>query len=355
MFAYALYKLGAFLALWLPLPIARRGAAAVGRLTSIFQRRNRKALYRNLETAFGDSMTPRELGRLRSEIYGNFATFVLEFLLLPKVDRSTVRDLLTPQSLETYERVKRLAAERGPVVFLSAHLGNWELGAAAGSLLGLPLTVLVDAHPSPLVTRFFNERRENKGLRVVSVTEFQKCFRAMHRKEFVAIAGDRPVTGQGIRMPYFGRPALVPDGHAVLARKFGGVILPGVLVKRDDGRYEYKIEPPIVPQVTDDFDADVRDCVEKCLRVFERFIRANPEQWYVFHPIWDDTTADRLRLRGERIKARQSKIDARIERIEARRNRMQEHRKRLEADRKRLERTEKDLRAEDEAGGRDRE
>jgi len=344
MFAYTLYKFGAFLSLRFPLPIARRGAAAVGSLTSVFQRRTRRALYRNLQVAFGDEMTPRELNRLRTKIYSNFAMFVLEFLRLPKLDRANIAEILTPESFATYERAKELAKERGPVIFLTPHLGNWELGAAAGSILDLPMTLLVDAHPSPRVTRFFNERRTSKGLRIVSVNEFQKCFRAMHRKQVVAIAGDRPATGQGIRLPYFGKPALVPDGYALLARRFGGVILPGVFVMRKDGMHEYLVEDVIEPRITDDLDGDVRDCVEKCLRVFEKFVRQFPEQWFVFRPIWDDTRTDRLSLRQERIRARQQRIDARIERIDARRGRMEEHRRRLEADRKRLEETEKDLR-----------
>jgi len=344
MFAYAIYKLGAFLAMRLELPTARRHAAAVGRFIAIFQRRNRATLYRNLKVAFGHRMSERELRRLRSRIYGNFGAFVLEFLWLPKFTRANVAEMITPKSVETYGRIKRIAEERGPVIFLTAHLGNWEMAAVTGSLMGLPLTVLVDAHPSPLVTRFFNERRVHKGLRLVSVTEFQKCFRALHQKRLLAIAGDRAVTGQGIRMEYFGKRALVPDGHAVLARRFHVPILPGFFVRQADGRYECVIDEMIEPRITDDFDADVRDCVGQCLRVFERHIRKHPDQWYVFRPIWENVREDRLRLREERIDARKERIDARLKKMDARRRRMEEHRRRLQADRKRLTETQSRLR-----------
>ncbi|MBD3349800.1 MAG: hypothetical protein GF400_11495 [Candidatus Eisenbacteria bacterium] len=344
MFAYAIYRLGAFLALRLNLPTARRYAAAVGRFIGVFQRRNRRTLYRNLKIAFGDRMSPRELRRLRTRIYGNFGAFVLEFLWLPHLDRGNVESLVTPESVETYGRIRELAGERGPVIFLTAHLGNWEMAAVIGSLMGIPLTVLVDAHPSPLVTSFFNERRKEKGLRLVSVSEFQKCMRALRQKRLLAIAGDRAVTGQGIRMEYFGKPALVPDGHAVLARKFGVPILPGFLVMNEDGKYEIVTDEIVEPRVTDDFDADVRDCVARCLRVFEKHIRRYPEQWYVFRPIWENTREDRLRLREERIRARKDRIDARIKKMDARRERMEEHRRRLQADRERLEETESRLR-----------
>jgi Kdo2-lipid IVA lauroyltransferase/acyltransferase len=344
MFAYAIYKVGAFLAMRLDLPTARRYAAAVGRFIGIFQRRNRRALYRNLKTAFGDQLSEREIRALRTRIYGNFGAFVLEFLWLPNVTAENVTDLITPLAVESYRRIRRLAEERGPVIFLTAHLGNWELAAVTGSLMDLPLTVLVDAHPSPLVTRFFDERREHKGLRLVSVSEFQKCFRALHQKRLLAIAGDRAVTGQGIRMEYFGRPALVPDGHAVLARRFHVPILPGFFVRSPDGRYDCVIDEIIEPRETDDFDADVRDCVERCLRVFERHVKEHPEQWYVFRPIWENLREDRLRLREQRIEARRVRIDARLKKMDVRRERMEEHRRRLVADREKLRETRSRLR-----------
>jgi len=60
MFAFAVYKFGAFLAQSLSLPTARNLAHVVGRLMCYFQRRNRRYLLRNLEVAFGDERSPRE-------------------------------------------------------------------------------------------------------------------------------------------------------------------------------------------------------------------------------------------------------------------------------------------------------
>jgi KDO2-lipid IV(A) lauroyltransferase len=304
MYAYVIYKLGAFLAQRLSLPTARRLAAVVGRLMCLVQRRNRRHLYRNLEVAFGDELGPGELRRLRREIFSNFAAFVADYLWLPKLNRENIEDFLTPESLGSYAELRRLSEEHGPVIYLTAHLGNWEMGGVAASLLGMPLTVLVDAHPSPLVTRFFDARRAEKGMTVVPVTAFQKVFRAIRRRRLVAIVGDRPVTGQGMLADFFGKQALVPDGHALLARRFGASIVPGFLVMKEDGRYDLLVDDVIEPRVTDNEEADVRDCVERCLRVFERYIRLYPAQWYVFRPVWGRRQVDRLEVRQRRLRTR---------------------------------------------------
>ena len=324
MFAFAVYKFGAFLAQRLSLPTARRVAAVVGRLMCLLQRRNRRHLLRNLETAFGDVRSPRELRRLRSDIFANFATFVADFLWFPKINRGNLAEIVTPEGIESFERLKTVVKDRGPVIYLSAHLGNWEMAGATAALVGLPFAVLVDVHPSPLVTRFFDARREGKGLSVVPVSAFRRCFRLLHERKLLGIAGDRAVTGQGILMPFFGTPAIVPDGYAVLARRFGAVIVPGFVVKRKDGMYDALTSDIIEPRITDDVEGDIRDCVERCLRLFERYIAAYPDQWYVFRPIWGIEGAakkDRLRAREERLRTRQERLEARKERRETREER----------------------------------
>jgi len=75
-----------------------------------------------------------------------------------------------------------------------------------------------------------------------------------------------------------------------------------------DGKYEYLLDEPIRPRVTDDEAADVRECAQRCLAVSERYVKQYPEQWYVFRPVWDaydngPTLEDRQELRKRRAQA----------------------------------------------------
>ena len=296
MFAVAVYNLGALLAQSLSLPTAHKLSHVVGRLMCFLQRRNRRILLRNLEVAFGHERSTADLKRLRREIFKGFTVSVTDFLRMPLVNRDNLGDYITAEGLENIRRLQVLASDGIPTILTTAHLGNWELMAAATGLLAGPLSLLVDVHSNPYVTRFFDDRRANKGIDVVPVSAFHKSFRALKRGHLVAIVGDRPVTGQGIMATYFGRQALMPDGYAVLARRLGARIVPLFLTKRPDGKHDVVVEKPIRPRLTDDVEADVRDAVQRCLAVFEPYVRRHPEQWYVFHPIWDaDNDAGRDR------------------------------------------------------------
>jgi lauroyl/myristoyl acyltransferase len=80
---------------------------------------------------------------------------------------------------------------------------------------------------------------------------------------------------------------------------------------QDDGRYDLLVDEPIVPRITDDEEADIRDCVDRCLRVFERYISEYRDQWYVFRPIWRETNSARA-TRTDRLRERQIRVRDRL-------------------------------------------
>jgi KDO2-lipid IV(A) lauroyltransferase len=125
-------------------------------------------------------------------------------------------------------------------------------------------------------------------------------FRALKQQSIVAIVVDRAVTGQGIATSYFGQDFLAPDGHAVLARRFGAKIVPTYCMMQQDGRYRFFTDEPYQMPITDDAEADIRECVAHCLAIFEKRIVEYPKQWYAFRPTWEVDRTDRMQMRRNR-------------------------------------------------------
>ncbi len=111
--------------------------------------------------------------------------------------------------------------------------------------------------------------------------------RALRANEAVALAADRDVTGGGEWLPFFGALARIPVGHVKLALRTGAPILPCFVVRESDRHSRVYIEEPLFLTPGEDLQRDVREGAQRIVALMERYIRAYPDQWLAFQPIWD--------------------------------------------------------------------
>jgi KDO2-lipid IV(A) lauroyltransferase len=131
--------------------------------------------------------------------------------------------------------------------------------------------------------------RQKLGLELIELGGAKRRLReALEHGETVGLLGDRDITGGGIETDFFGAPAPLAAGPALLALETG--VTPHVFgVWRDaEGIYHGRAEA--VPFRAEGSRRErVTAWLGDAARVFERHIAAAPEQWLaVFHPIWPD-------------------------------------------------------------------
>jgi len=80
-------------------------------------------------------------------------------------------------------------------------------------------------------------------------------------------------------VPFFGVPARLPAAPIALARRTGAALVPGFVVRTAPGRYRVQVEPAV----------STTNALETLAAVLERYVRAHPEQWFVFEPVWDES------------------------------------------------------------------
>ena len=114
--------------------------------------------------------------------------------------------------------------------------------------------------------------------------------RALRSNGFVAMQGDRDVSGTGRDMPFFGKTASFPVGPFRLAQVSGAPIFPVFVLQEDDGRYRTIVEEAIrVPNARgEEGEAAVTAALARFVASMERTIRAYPAQWYLFTRFWND-------------------------------------------------------------------
>ena len=267
--------------------VSRLGRRAARLLLRVLGRR-RRILLENLARAFPE-MSGAELRRIARESVENLGAASFEFL---DVSRWSLADL---RARVTYEGVANLEAARARgkgVILLSAHFGNWELGAMAAGQVGEPIASVVRPIDNPRIEAAIVRRRTRFGNGVIAKREaLREMLRAMRQNETVAILIDQNVLPQeAVFVPFFGRPAATTPSVALLQRKPGAAVVPVFTWPSGAGRYRLVFEKPILAE---EFAAaeggraeQVRLLTARYAEVTEEAIRKQPGAWLWLHNRW---------------------------------------------------------------------
>ncbi|MGB2601087.1 MAG: lysophospholipid acyltransferase family protein [Candidatus Omnitrophota bacterium] len=288
---YSLYILGFSLANLLPLGVGYAVAVFIARGYWFFARRDQAELKENLRVVLGDDVSEKVLDKHVRAIFKNFAKYLVDFFKFTQFTEEYVAEHF---KIEGRENLDRALDEGKGAVLTSLHLGNWELGGAVVGGLKYPISAIVLEHKNKRINDFFTRQRSINEMKSIPIgLSIKECFKALKRNEFLAIAGDKDYTSNGIYVDFFNRKALIPKGPAAFSLKTGAPIIITMLVREKDDSFKLIMEEPIRYKSTGDYEKDIIILMELYLKRCEKYIRKYPDQWYVFRRIWEPQTITR--------------------------------------------------------------
>jgi Kdo2-lipid IVA lauroyltransferase/acyltransferase len=183
-----------------------------------------------------------------------------------------------------------LLAKGGPVIFVSGHIGNWEVLGRAAAAYGLPFAGMYRAAANPLIDSLITDlRRKAVGTAVPLFPKGAAGARAAlaHLREggHLALLMDQKMN-DGIEATFFGAPAMTASAAAAMALRFQCPVVPGYVQRTGPARFQAVCEPPLVLPDSGDRRADVLTLTQAINDCLERWIRAYPESWLWMHRRW---------------------------------------------------------------------
>lgn len=275
-----LSRIAAFLPLGVALAIGRAWGFFFGQVLRL----RRAEVMERLAWALPET-TPAARRRIVQAMYQHFGMTAMEILRLAVKPTPEILSLVDCAGVQPMR--DGLARGKGLLV-ICAHLGNWELLAAATSASGLPLGITVKDLKPPAINDFIIAMRQRHGTVVFRRKgSMRPAVRHVRGGGILGFMMDQNAKRkEGIFTTFFGRTACTTPGLAQFAVLTGAPAMTVLLVREKNGRHRMvcgdgMLEPP--PDLSEE---SMRIYTQKALDSIEQIIRRHPEQWIWMHRRW---------------------------------------------------------------------
>jgi len=181
-----------------------------------------------------------------------------------------------------------LASGRGVIVSLP-HSGNWDHAGAYFCFTGAPLvTVAEHLEPEKLFQKFL-DYRHSIGMEVLDLDSRAIAVLAQRARagRLIALVADRDLSSSGVPVQFFGFPARMPAGPALLAIQTGAALITAFVSYTETGIHIDFRGPIAVPE-TGTVSEKVATMTQLAADNFANGLRAHTEDWHMLQRIWVD-------------------------------------------------------------------
>jgi Kdo2-lipid IVA lauroyltransferase/acyltransferase len=270
----------------LPRPVARSFAVSLTRFLYVLLPRLRKTAKINLRIAFPEWSEAQRKSIIR-QMLRNLGWMAAEFAHFPKYTMQNIEKIVVLDGHENFLEGQRHG--KG-VLYLTGHIGAWELSSFAHALYGFPLHYMARPIENRRIDALVNGYRCSSGNQPIFKNESARvALKVLKDGGTIGILADQnTMPSEAVFVDFFKKAASTTTGIARLALHTGAAVVPGYAVWDDHlGKYRLRFEPPVDLVRTGDAERDILENTQKFTKVLEDIIRKYPDQWVWVHGRWN--------------------------------------------------------------------
>ena len=247
--------------------------------------RSKNITKQNIKIGLGNLDEKREteiINAMWSNIGRTFAEYA--FLKNFKFDKTNFSHI----KINGTNYLEQIKKNNEPVIFYSGHFANFELMAMELDKFGIKAAAIY----RPLNNFLLNPIMEYLRMKYICPNQIPKGRMGMRKiisrvKDgySIALMVDQRV-GEGLRIPFFNKPAHTTTVPAQLALKYNCRLVPIFLERKEGINFEMTVHEPYEIQKTGDADRDTKSITLKINQLIEKMIIKNPTQWLWSHNRW---------------------------------------------------------------------
>lgn len=269
----------------MPRSMARGVAASVARALYALLPKLRCTAEFNLRLAFPEWGDAQRQAVIRGMVR-NLGWMAAEFARLPRYSKENIEQVVILDGQDNFLAGQR----RGKgVLYLTGHIGAWELSSFAHALYGFPLHYMARPLDNARVDALVNRYRCLSGNRPIFKNESARVLLKILREAGTVgiLADQNTMPEEGVFVDFFGKTACTSTGIARVALHTDAAVVPGYAYWDERiRRYRLRFEPAVELIRTGDAEQDVFVNTLRFTKVIEEIIRKHPEQWVWVHARW---------------------------------------------------------------------
>jgi KDO2-lipid IV(A) lauroyltransferase len=234
--------------------------------------------------------SPAEIEAVLAGMWDNLARVGAEYLNLGQLTGDAPGNPERSRILidsESAARLQRLRDAREPVLFFTAHLGNWELNATTISALGSDLAVVYRAPRSgPIADEMVKTRAAVITDTIAAGPDTPMRIRQLLKRGWMVGMLVDQYYADGVEVMLFDRPTKINPLFARFVRLFDCSVHGVRIIRLSDGRFRFEMSEPVeLPRDTTG-KIDVNAAMQVIVSIIEGWVREHPEQWMWLHRHW---------------------------------------------------------------------
>ncbi|MCI6989701.1 MAG: acyltransferase [Campylobacter sp.] len=283
------YSLAIFVKLCKVLPVSLVFAItkAFANLVFYLVKSRRELSIQNLTLAY-PNLSENEAYNLTKQNYHSLAITAAEALLV-YVDRLKLADLLIEPEL-AIQKIDELSQNGSkPILFTTAHFGNWEVLANYVGSKGHNMVVIGREGNNTLIEQNFTRPSRLKFGNDLAYKD--NAMSAMVRnlrggKNVGILIDQKGGSTNAIKTTFFNRPCTTPQTIGALVLKYRPVVIPIFSLREPSGKYKIIIKQMRDLKLSGNKEDDMRLITQEINDIFQSVVKLDPTQWFWMHNRW---------------------------------------------------------------------
>ena len=248
----------------------------------------------NIRNAFDGQKNEKEIKHIALQSFYSFFLMLSEILKFRFKSKETANFQnsiqLNEDIKELFQKAKKIHDESKGCIFVTPHIGNWEILPYVSSIIGIPLAIVVRPLDNIFLENMLFKDRTASGQVIIPKRNALFALKNILRQgKSIGILPDQGIK-KGISVNFFGRKANTTPIPAVLAITYKRpVVVVACCRKADVFHFDGFVSDPVWP--AGEYKSEKQEIyriTEEINRKIEFIVRKYPEQYLWIHRRWKE-------------------------------------------------------------------